>query len=323
MIENGRRRRGFGLFNKVFMLNTTAVFFLALLIAGVAGAEYDRNSEGNWRGREPEGWYPGVNTAKTAREGPWHDAPTPTWTNSIGFEPDVFTFARVRYTRLNRSRATGVWWNGGYWFSDSPDSDLNLSYRVQQMSSIKVNPDGRFIDLTDPALFDYPWIYMVEPGLMRLEDEEVTVLRKYLLNGGFLMADDYWGVPQWANFEREMKRVFPERRWTELEMDHPIFHGIFDLKVSKQDLQVPNLLTGRESEVTGVTWERHEGEECKDIHYRALFDDRGHLMVIACFNTDNGDGWEREGTDEYFFHRFSENRAYPLAINIIFYSMTH
>jgi hypothetical protein len=75
--------------------------------------------------------------------------------------------------------------------------------------------------------------------------------------------------------------------------------------------------------VTGITWEYHEGEACKDIHFRALFDDKNRLMVLGCYNTDNGDGWEREGEDVYFFHRFSENIAYPLAINIIVYSMTH
>jgi hypothetical protein len=188
---------------------------------------------------------------------------------------------------------------------------------------LKVNPNGRFIDLTDPELFDYPWIYMVEPGLMILEDAEVPVLRKYLLNGGFLMADDFWGKPQWANFEHQIRRVFPDRQWVELEMDHPIFHVVYDLKVTKDQLQVPNVLIGRRADLTGVTWETHEGEVCRDIHFRALFDDKNRLMVLGCYNTDNGDGWEREGEDIYFFHRFSENIAYPLAINIIVYTMTH
>src|SRR6185369_1227084 len=96
---------------------------------------YDRNSN------QGEGWYPNVFQARTARESPWHSGPTPDWTNTAGFDKDVFSFARVRYTRLSRSRQ--VWWNGGYWFSDYPDSDLNLSYRLQQLSSIKVNPNGR------------------------------------------------------------------------------------------------------------------------------------------------------------------------------------
>ena len=290
-------------------------FFVALTACGAPQPDYDRNSLGT------EGWFPEVNKAKTAREAPWHSGPTPEWTNAPAFGGEIFSFARVRYTR--QSRGGRVWWNGGYWYSDYPDSDLNLSFRLQQLTSIKVNPNGRVIDITDPELFDYPWIYMVEPGLMILEQEEVPILRKYLLNGGFLMADDFWGRPQWANFEQQMKRVFPERQWIDLEMDHPIFHTVYDLKGPKEKLQVPNVLIGRRSETTGITWEYHEGEQCRDIHFRALFDDKDRLMVLACYNTDNGDGWEREGEDVYFFHRFSENAAYPLAINIIVYSMMH
>lgn len=290
---------------------------LTLTFAAVQAAlvPYDRHSN---RG---EGWYPGVNSAKTAREAPSDSLPTPNWTNPPEFENDVFSFARVRYTRKVRSPA--VWWNGGYWYSDAPDSDLNLSYRLQQMTALRVNPNGRDIDLTDPELFNYPWIYMVEPGLMVFEDEEVPILRNYLLNGGFLMADDFWGIPQWMNFEREMKRVLPDHPWEELDLTNAIFHSVFDLKGPKENLQIPNVVTGRRSATTGITWEYHEGEECREIHFRAIFDDKRHLMVLACHNTDNGDGWEREGEDEYFFHRFSENIAYPLAINIIFYTMTH
>jgi hypothetical protein len=275
----------------------------------------ERNSYGG------EGYHSFVNQAKTARESPLHSLPVPNWTNRVGFEKDVFTFARVRYTRLTPSR--NIWWNGGFWYSDYPDSDLNLSYRLQQLTSIQVDPDGRVIDLTDRDLFNYPWIYMIEPGLLRLEDAEVTVLRKYLLNGGLLMVDDFWGTPQWANFEREMKRVFPDRSWQELDLSHPIFHSVYDLKGPLEKLQVPNARIGRQADVTGVTWETKEGEECRDIHFRAWFDDKQRLMTVAGFNTDLGDGWEREGEDKVFFHRFSENISYPLAVNIIFYTITH
>src|ERR1051326_6288240 len=167
--------------------------FLALLYAACFGttlfaAERWRNSYG-WG--DHEGWFEGIDTAKTAREAPFHSGPVPSWTNSLGFEKDVFTFARVRYSRL--SPGAGVWWKGGYWFSDSPDSDLNLSFRLQQLTAIKADPDGRFIDLTDKDLIKYPWIYIVEPGLMHLEEDEVAALRNHLLSGGFLMVDDFWG----------------------------------------------------------------------------------------------------------------------------------
>jgi len=145
------------------LLNALAAFGIAIpLTATCDPSPYDRNSH------QGEGWNANVHAAATARESPWHSGPTPDWTNAPGFEKDVFSFARVRYTRQSRSRQ--IWWNGGYWYSDYPDSDLNLSFRLQQLTSIKVNPNGRVIDLTDPALFDYAWIYMVEPGLMILED---------------------------------------------------------------------------------------------------------------------------------------------------------
>src|SRR2546430_10509740 len=112
-------------------------------------------------------------------------------------------------------------------------------------------------------------------------------------------------------------------RVAELPMDHPIFHCVFDLKGPKNSLQTPNYRTGEYSQYNGVTWEYHDGEQCKEVHVRAILDDKGRIMVIATHNTDNGDGWEREGEYEYFFREVSEKRAYPLGINIIFYLMTH
>jgi len=137
------------------------------------------------------------------------------------------------------------------------------------------------------------------------------------------MADDFWGEVHWRAFERQIKRVLPEREFVELPMDHPLFHCVFDLKGPKNKLQTPNYRTGENSQYTGVTWEYHDGEQCTEMHVRAILDDQGRIMVIATHNTDNGDGWEREGEYEYFFREFSEKRAYPLGINIIFYVMTH
>src|SRR5712691_2445347 len=136
---------------------------------------------------------------KTAREAPSHSTGTPNWTNSSGFERDVFTFVRIHYARNPRGS-----WSAGNWHTDFPDSDLNLSFRLQQVTSLKVNPDGRVLRLTDPELLDYPWIYMVEVGSRELRDEEVPILRKYLQNGGVLMADDFWGTVQWNQFESQM-----------------------------------------------------------------------------------------------------------------------
>lgn len=252
----------------------------------------------------------------TARDAQQHTEETPKWTNPAGFEKDVFTFVRIRY-----STGSGSYdWRGGKrWSTDFPDADLNLSYRLQQMTSMKVDPSARVIEITDPALFRFPFVYIVEPGALYFRDEEVPVLRKYLLNGGFLMIDDFWGEDEWANLAEQMKRVFPEREFADLPRSHPIFHCVFDLQ-EDLNLQVPNVMLGTQSQYTGVTWER---EDAHDAHFRALFDDKGRLMVLACHNTDNGDGWEREGDNEYFFREFSEKKSYPLGINIIFYVMSH
>jgi hypothetical protein len=293
------------------MKRLTPVILLFLVVSGLVMAQrrYGSRSYGG-------GGWPGDNT-RTARELPSGSTGTPTWENPRGYEKDVFTFARIRYSS---GYGGGYYYRrGGNWLTDAPDSDLNLSYRLQQMTSMKVDPDGRFVNLTDPDLVEFPWIYIVEPGPLSFSDEEVIALRKYLLNGGFLMFDDFWGASAWQNVEREMKRVFPDRSFSELSLDHPLYHCVFEIKSKGQ---VPNVGTGEQSQYTGVTWENHDGDT-QTVHHRAIHDDKGRMMVIATHNTDNGDGWEREGEYEYYFKNFSEKIAYPLGINIIFYVMTH
>jgi hypothetical protein len=256
-------------------------------------------SEGSWISDD----------ARTAREVSSHSSGTPNWTNAPGFEKDVFTFVRVRRERAPYSR-------GGTWATDTPDSDLNLSYRLQQMTSIKVDPNGRYLHLTDPDLCDYPFIYMVEPGSLYLNDDEVVALRKYLLNGGFLMVDDFWGEREWEGMAGEIKKVFPGKDFVELPLTHPIYHCVFEIK---SKAQVPGIRYWEWS--GGDTSE--QGEDSREVHHRAIFDDKGRMMIIATHNMDNGDGWEREGESHEYFEKFSEKISYPLGINIIFYSMTH
>jgi hypothetical protein len=267
-----------------------------------------------------------VDTVRTAREIASHSTGTPEWTNPPGFEKDTFSFVRII-----RARDPYGSRSAGSWITDFPDSDLNFSYRLQQVTSMKVNPDGRVLRLTDPDLFNYPWIYMVEPGALLLHDEEVPILRKYLLNGGVLMADDFWGEWQWEGFASQIKRVLPESEYEfqDLTMDHPIFHSVFDIKVPLNKLQTPAIHIVLQRRSTDFTWETHHWnkdgtrEDCHNMHVRAISDKKGRIMVIATHNCDNGDSWEREGEDDFFFHEFSEKRGYPLGINIIFYLMTH
>jgi hypothetical protein len=274
---------------------------VAVLLFAPLSAHAQRR-RGGWRGYGED--------VRTAREVPSESTGTPNWTNAVGFEKDVFTFVRIRYDRMGYGR-------GGGWATDLPDSDLNLSFRLQQMTSMKVDPDGRIIRLTDKDLADFPLVYIVEPGGLYLSSREIAALRKHLLNGGFLWLDDFWGEREWENCEDVIKQVFPERAFVELKLDHPLYHCVFDIKAKHQ---IPAINIGRDSQYTGVTWER---EDAREVHHRAIFDDSGRLMILATHNTDNGDGWEREGEDDYYFHNFSEKAAYPFGINVLFYVMTH
>jgi hypothetical protein len=238
----------------------------------------------------------------------------PQWEVDEEFKDDVFTFARVKYT----STGGRGWWGGGGdwgpWAIDFPDSDLNFAFRLRELTSLEVNPQWKAVELTDDELFDYPFIYLIEPGHdMWLDDAEVIALRRYLLNGGFLMVDDFWGEYEWAAFHEQIKRVFPDREPEPLSLDHEIFHCVYDLKKKPQ---VPSI--GHWA--NGMTTERWDAPEAD---YRALFDDKRRMMAIFCHNTDLGDGWEREGDSPEYFKEMSEKWAYPMGINIVTYAMTH
>ena len=312
------------------VLSSRKIMLSAALLTIFAGASVAQLRRGGGRGfggvnsgpivRIEEGGLVNEDTVRTARETARHSVEMPNWTNAPGFEKDVFTFARIIF----KSRSDGRFPLG--WWVDYPDADLNLSYRLQQLTSMKVDPDARVLKLTDPTLFDFPLIYMEHAGYMQLNDEEIGHLRRHLLNGGALFVNDFWGTREWEGFAAQMKHVLPERSWEDLPMDHPVFHGIFDLKGPLNNLQVPTMqFWNRQydpgNEQSRVT--RYRGEGYEDMHVRALLDDKRRIMVIAVHNSDISDGWEREGENEEYFKEYSETRAYPLAINIIFYLMTH
>lgn len=232
----------------------------------------------------------------------------PVWEHSQDFAHDSFTFARVRYD--------DSWGRGGSWATDYPDSDLNFSLRLQQLTTIKVNPQPVILDLTDPKLYDYPFLYMIEPGGISLSPPEVAALRKYLLNGGFLMVDDFWGDDEYRDLYLAMKAVFPEREPKEVPLEHEIFHIVYDLK---EKPQVPSIHGWQR----GSTNERGWSGDTDTPHYQAITNDEGRIMVFICHNTDLGDGWEREGENHEYFEEFSVKKSYPLGINIVTYAMTH
>ena len=208
------------------------------------------------------------------------------------------------------------WWDR--WDNDYPDGDLNFSFRLQQLTAMEVAPDTKVLRLTDPELFHYPFIYMAGVHWMRLSLPEQAALRRYLLNGGFVMMDDFWSPEGWANVLAEMRGVFPDREPTELSLDHKIFHTVFDLKELPQ---VVDIRTWREGDAYEHRHGRSGGDESP--HFWSYFDDHGRMVALLCHNNDLGDGWEREGENKEYFHQFSEKQSYPMGINIVFYVMSH
>ena len=238
----------------------------------------------------------------------------PDWVIDPAFAEDVFTFVRIRYSSWSG------WRRGRDWRTDHPDSELNFSFRLQQLTSIEVEPEpqDKYLELTDEKLYDFPFIYIIEPGRLQFSSDEVEQLRRYLLNGGFLMVDDFWGDDEWDNFYGEIQKVFPAREVVDVPLEHEIFQCVYQLN---ERPQVPSIGIAHRGRHAGITWER--GPDSREPHFRAIYDDRDRMMVFICHNTDLGDGWEREGEDEWYFREFSEKKAYPLGINIVTYAMTH
>jgi hypothetical protein len=264
---------------------------------------------------------------RTARQTDSHSSGTPNWTNDAVFESDVFTFTRVIFQTDSgpRGRRGRFRWLG--WWVDYPDADLNFSYRLQQLTSLKTDPDARVLRLTDPAVFNYPLLYMEHAGYMHLSDDEIKALRKYFQSGGALLVNDFWGSEEWDGFAAQIRKVLPDRDWVDLDTTHEVFKCVYDLRRPMQQLQVPTIqFWNRDHDPKDPNSELQtifRGEGSKEMHVRQMLDDHGRMIILAIHNSDVSDGWEREGENEEYFRLFSEKIAYPLGINIIFYLMTH
>ena len=234
----------------------------------------------------------------------------PTWKIEEHFDDDVFTFVRIQYD----SPGTVI---DGFWNNDYPDSDWNFSYRLQQLTSIKCDPNGRVLRLEDRDIFDYPFLYMLGTRDVVHSETGIANLREYLLNGGFLMVDDFWCDKEWDDLYEQMKRVFPNREPVELGIDHPIFNIVYEFK---EKPMVPSIQAWRE----GWEFEYWHGQTRDEKpHFWGIMDDDGRMMALLCHNNDVGDAWQREGEETGYFHKYSEKLSYPLGINIITYVMTH
>lgn len=221
-------------------------------------------------------------------------------------EKTEFVFARLRYPTFG----FGYWGARGAWTTDYPKADRQFLQGVRRLTRIHARSVEEVVDLDSDAIYDWPWIYAVEVGHWDLTDEQCRRLRDYLLRGGFLMVDDFHGTYEWDVFLASMKRVFPDRPIVEIEDSDPIFHVLYDLDERFQVPGIQYFFSGRTYERDGVI-----------PRWRAIYDDKGRIMVAICHNMDLGDAWEWADLPQYP-ERWA-SLAYRIGINYIIYAMTH
>jgi hypothetical protein len=212
---------------------------------------------------------------------------------------------------------------GGSWNVDWPRADINLSIRLSELTKTTVGkasdgePNHLLMRLTDEVLYQCPFIMMTEVGSATLNEAEAAQLRNYLLKGGFLWADDFWGQYAWEWWEAQIRRVLPasEYPFVELARDHSLFHSNFQVQKTPQIASINFWASNG-----GGTSER--GFDSAEVHTRAILDAKGNIMVLATHNTDLGDSFEREGDDPEYFRTMSVP-GYSFGINVLVYAMTH
>ncbi|GIV60933.1 MAG: hypothetical protein KatS3mg043_2022 [Rhodothermaceae bacterium] len=214
-----------------------------------------------------------------------------------GFEPG-FRFVRIRYQTVPYARAAT-------WAYDYPTAELNLYEAIRRTTRITLEGPPLVLTLDDPRIFDYPVLYLCEPGYWQTNDAEVENLRKYFARGGFMIIDDFHDWPgrprhEWNNFYRNIKQVFPDREPVELASDHPIWRIYFDIDPV-------------EAASTKPGFHRYQDR------YYALFDDDGRMLCVICYNQDIGDGWEWPDRNQ----EDASTVSFQMAINFIMYALTH
>ena len=229
-----------------------------------------------------------------------------------------FVFCRVMYTSVRRE------WLGHGWNTDYPQSDINFMKRFEEFTTGRVSrrPDGRpdhvVVTLLDDKLFSYPFLFMSDVGTVGFSAQEQQRLREYLLKGGFLWVDDFWGTPAWRHWEKEIAAVLPSDEYPieDVGLGDSLFRGMYDVD------EVPQIPSIQHWRRTGGKTTSEQGMDSAVPHVRGIRDAGGRLMVVMSHNTDIADGWERENEEFEFFHRFSAD-AYAVGINVVLYAMTH
>jgi len=215
----------------------------------------------------------------------------------------------------SRREAGGIGWS-----TDYPFAAINLMTRVSELTKVRISRDAQrevnywVIRLTDDALFESPFLMGTDVGTLAFSDQEVTRLREYLLKGGFLWVDDFWGTEAWEQWSAEIRRVLPEFPIVDVAPGDPIRRTLFTVDEVEQVTSINFWRRGGDT--------RERGSDSPHANFRAIADAKGRILVVMTHNTDIGDSMERESEDPDFFAEFSP-KGYALATNIVLYAMTH
>ena len=231
--------------------------------------------------------------------------------------PDAsFVVCRLAYRQV-RQEQSGIGWQ-----TDYPYAEVNLTTRLSELTKARVSlddsrqPNFYVVRFTDDALFNCPIVVASDAGTIGIDEHEGARLRTYLLKGGFLWVDDFWGSQAWAQWESEIGRVLPPAEYpiVDLPLDHPLFRSQF---VITEFPQIPSIQSWRR--IVGTS---ERGADSEVPAHRAILDRHGNVMVFMTHNTDISDAWEREGEDPRYFYSFSPI-GYQVAMNVLLYAMTH
>jgi hypothetical protein len=228
-----------------------------------------------------------------------------------------FNFCRLMYTSDRREEG-GSGWSTDYW-----DADINFSTRLGELTKTTISrrPDGTPNHLTvrinDPLLFQCPFLSATDVGTAFFTDAEAEILRNYLLKGGYLWVDDFWGPYAWDNWVGQISKILPPAQFPirDLDLNHPIRKTLFEFTNLPQ---IPSISFWRRN--GGETSERYEMSV--QPNFRGIADEHGRLMVVMTHNTDISDAWEREAEDPQFFFSFSP-QGYAVGLDVVLYGMTH
>jgi Domain of unknown function (DUF4159) len=235
-------------------------------------------------------------------------------------EKTEWIFARLMYpqhpfAQFGRpGRFRRDWREGGTsWSQDYPRADRHFAQALRRLTRLHVRSVEQPINLDDgDDVFNWPWLAAGEMGDWKLTDSQAAKLRDYLLRGGFLYLDDFWGPEEWDRFDESMKEVFPDREIVEIDDKDSIFHTVYDLD---DRYQVPGEWALRQ----GGTY--RGGPTGATPHWRGIYDDHHRLIVAMTFNSDVGDSWEW-ADEPHYPDKYSE-LGIRIGVNYVIYSLTH